>query len=121
MEIPVSHALLEDAVACELIDLDGTRWRVLDVTFRDDRAWVHARPVGNGSRESHGTSHPREGPSATATPGVVERVVSQGIVVVWSLPDGRRVVAEGQERGVLRWELQEAAPSAEDALERIQG
>lgn len=100
---PIPDRELEQAQECWLVEPDGSRWEVLDVTVDQGRAWVRARrppdrdnggdPAGNGEN----------------SPGrlrVFDTVLSRRARLIWELTDGRSVEVQGIGDGELSWSVE---------------
>lgn len=123
---PVTDIELEQAVACRLIDSDGTRWEVRDVTIENGRAWVRAQCMSstddgssaseNGDDPSSVVEHASEERRA-ARPRVFDTILTSGARLIWFLPDGGRVIARGNGNGELHWVMEddESSPAGTGA------
>lgn len=89
-ETTIPHRLLAEARDCHLIEADGRRREVLDVSFEDGRAWVRIR------------NRAEDAPSGT--PEVLETVLGEGATLEWELPEEARIRAVSGGGGLLRWE-----------------
>lgn len=107
----IPREALDHSIACQLVDADGIRWEVLNVTFDEGRAWVQARRYGSGPNAPAYYAGKGNGGPGPAQGRVVERIVAPGSLLIWILRDGRQVVARGGEGGVLSWEIEETAIS----------
>lgn len=98
---PLSSSELARALDCHLIQPDGTRWEVVEVTLMHGRAWVRACPAGEDP-----PSVDANGDGAARRRDLVDIALPPSARLEWLFPGGWRVRAEGREAGGLRWSVE---------------
>lgn len=91
---PLSSSELARALDCRLVQPDGSRWTVVEVTFQRERTWIRARPAP--SEDGNGGADGRLFDIALPPSGRLE----------WTFPGGWIVRADREEDGDLRWSVE---------------
>lgn len=103
----ISRSELEAARWCRLIEADGSRWEVLDLSVERDRVWIRGRLLSGDRRANPGgaSGDVASGEEWTTGIRVFDAVLSRSTQLELKLPGGQVVHADGVETAGVEWSL----------------